>query len=111
MNHEIRHALRRIGRGTASYLDEKQITDYIRELEQSEAEIADAYQTATERASDLANEVSRLRKQLTGPGVAHMIFLPGGRSGDDLHMAHALREVSDAMLRKIGREVEQEAMT
>lgn len=104
MNYEITHALRRVGRGTASYTDEKLLTDYIRELEQSEAEIREAWETATQRANDLSTEVSRLRKQLAGPGDAHMIFLPGGRNGDDLHMAQAFREVSDAMPRKVGQE-------
>jgi hypothetical protein len=100
MNHEIRHALRRIGRGTASYLDEKQITDYIRKLEQSEAEIADAYQTATERASDLANEVSRLRKQLTGPaGQTFVVFLPSPPPEHGMFPAMLRGEALEAALR------------
>jgi len=118
MNHEIKHALRRIGRGTATYLDETLITDYIKELEQSEGRIAEAWETATQRANDLSTELARLRKQLAGPaGVSFVVFVPGddvhiGRNGDGLRMtrvAAALREASDAVLREVGRKVGQEA--
>lgn len=112
MNGKIKHSLYRVGHGTANEVDERLLTNYIQELERSEGEITDAYQTATARASSLANEVCLLRKQLAGPdGASFMVFLPGGKTADDLHVADAFRQVSDALLRKVGQEHAKESTT